>query len=625
MAPAKTKKARRKQDDISTADGNTPEKLSESNAPIESAARTDSKPQQALSVSIDPDATSDGEDVKDKSGRPEVDDADGIDAPTNVPRAVSFEDWIRGAALPKNGHYALGLVIPILVMMINARRVSAYTVDDAFISFRYARNLANGDGLVYNVGERVEGFTNFLWTLIMAVVIKFGGDPVAASKLLGCTAAACSMVLMFELSNMIRPMVAAPSIGPWLAASTIVFSGYAVYGLETAFFGCMLLLGTYLFFRETNASKSHVETTTKEPESPNAFPWSGVVFGLAGLTRPEAPAFVGLLMLALVFGRGAFGEDAVLRRVFTEPRGMFGKQNLIRAALFVVPVLALVAFRYRYYGHLVPNTFLAKTGNVQAQIPNGINYVRDYFNYAGPALYVGLLALVAGILRARRDILALVFPSAFVVAYCILIGGDWMEYFRQMAPFEIFAFILVDVSVRSILERKSRTTNVALVLFLAIGFSIRFGNLQVAQRKFDEVDGFWKKAPRGIANWMINRGVPGEIAMGDIGYVGYATNYPILDTLGLVDPVIGGINRGYKRNFGAEFLQYVFEQKKPRYIVLIVARECTNPVESGSQFIYRSRQFQAMYTAAGKVPSTGDQFWCIYERKDLANPQTPPR
>ena len=60
--------------------------------------------------------------------------------------------------------------------------------DDAFISFRYARNLAEGNGLVFNVGERVEGYTNFLWTLLMAAAIRLGLDPtqVSVGLSIGC-------------------------------------------------------------------------------------------------------------------------------------------------------------------------------------------------------------------------------------------------------------------------------------------------------------------------------------------------------------------------------------------------------------------------------------------------------
>ena len=60
-----------------------------------------------------------------------------------------------------------------------------WVCDDAFISFRYAENFANGKGLVYNEGEYVEGYTNFLWTLLLSIVSFVGGDLPFASQYLG--------------------------------------------------------------------------------------------------------------------------------------------------------------------------------------------------------------------------------------------------------------------------------------------------------------------------------------------------------------------------------------------------------------------------------------------------------
>src|SRR6185437_4110074 len=60
----------------------------------------------------------------------------------------------------------------------------AWLCDDSFISFRYARNLAHGNGLVWNVGERVEGYTNFLWTVIAAGAIRAGLHPGQAALVL---------------------------------------------------------------------------------------------------------------------------------------------------------------------------------------------------------------------------------------------------------------------------------------------------------------------------------------------------------------------------------------------------------------------------------------------------------
>src|SRR5687768_17195064 len=66
----------------------------------------------------------------------------------------------------------LGLVAPMIYAIYAMTRVKQFTVDDSYISFRYARNWARGLGLVYNEGERIEGYTNFLWTIILGVGIK---------------------------------------------------------------------------------------------------------------------------------------------------------------------------------------------------------------------------------------------------------------------------------------------------------------------------------------------------------------------------------------------------------------------------------------------------------------------
>ncbi|MGB5138377.1 MAG: hypothetical protein WBP29_07570, partial [Candidatus Zixiibacteriota bacterium] len=71
------------------------------------------------------------------------------------------------------------------------------TQDDAYISFRYAENLINGDGLVFNIGERVEGYTNFLWVILLALAKGLlGVDYLATSRVLGVAAGASLFVLL---------------------------------------------------------------------------------------------------------------------------------------------------------------------------------------------------------------------------------------------------------------------------------------------------------------------------------------------------------------------------------------------------------------------------------------------
>src|SRR5438093_8754 len=70
-----------------------------------------------------------------------------------------------------------------------------FVTDDAFISFRYAKNLVSGYGLVFNPGEKVEGYTNFLWTVLLGSGFKFSLDPVILSEVLGIFFYACTLLL----------------------------------------------------------------------------------------------------------------------------------------------------------------------------------------------------------------------------------------------------------------------------------------------------------------------------------------------------------------------------------------------------------------------------------------------
>src|SRR5690606_24833666 len=104
--------------------------------------------------------------------------------------------WRAGEGLPRRVHLLVGLVLPLWVLAVNMWRVHWFTIDDSYISFRYARNLARGLGLVYNPGEAIEGYTNFLWAVVLAGGIRMGLDPHLVAKVLGAAAALGSLVLV---------------------------------------------------------------------------------------------------------------------------------------------------------------------------------------------------------------------------------------------------------------------------------------------------------------------------------------------------------------------------------------------------------------------------------------------
>src|SRR4030095_2807286 len=131
---------------------------------------------------------------------------------------------------------------------------------------------------VYNEGERIEGYTNFLWTVLLAGGIKIGIDPEVLAKVLGAGFAVGTIALVFFVENRIRPYTVMPCCATWLLASTSAFMGYAVFGLETAMFTFFVVAGLFLMMEEEEADKK--------------IPWSGLAFAAAGLTRPVAPMYL---------------------------------------------------------------------------------------------------------------------------------------------------------------------------------------------------------------------------------------------------------------------------------------------------------------------------------------------
>jgi hypothetical protein len=507
-------------------------------------------------------------------------------------------EWWRGKDIAPIAAWFLGFVVPSLVLVGNMWNVRTFTVDDSFISFRYARNFARGLGLVYNPGERIEGYTNFLWTVLLGLGIKLGFDPEVLAKILGGASAVGVLFVVYRLSGSLRAYRTMPCVATWLLATTIVLSGYAVFGLETALFVFLVVGGIYLFLRETG-DLMRGPRARAEAEKPTAFPWSGVVFALAGLTRPEPPIFyVPILMLFLV-------------------RDLFGRQNLIRAALVYVPVLSHYAFRLAYYGALIPNTAGAKTGNAEGQIIEGAAYVQNYLAHQGPSIWLALFGLSIGIVLRRRDVLAIATLALAILGYVVLVGGDWMPFFRFMAPFEPLVFVLVDLGVRHAVDRRERATSIAFALFALCIFPIRIGNLREAQRSFvGKEKHFWDMAAGGTADWLIKNGDPGELALGDIGYVGYKTDYPILDLLGLVDPVIAKVPGGYRQKIGPEYRQRFFDVQ-PKYALIISSNvDCQHPSVPGSQVLFRDPRFRSLYDLQGKVTLDGGFAWCIYRNKN---------
>jgi hypothetical protein len=489
---------------------------------------------------------------------------------------------LAGEGLPNKLHLLLGLLLPLYVLCVNMWRVHWFTYDDSYISFRYAVNLVEGHGLVYNPGQYIEGYTNFLWTVLVAAGLKVGIDPHVTVKVLGAASAIGTLIVVYKLSARLMPYKTLPCVATWLLASSSTFSGYAVFGLETIGFVFFITLGTLLMFREV--------------ERGEGFPWSGLVFALAGLTRPEAPMYAGIPMLLL-------------------GRRFFSRQNILRGVVFATVLGVHMVWRHSYYGEWLPATLSAKTGDWSRQYEGGKNYILSWIHHAGPIVFFSLFGFAIGLAKKHRETLTLGFVFVGVCGYLLLIGGDWMKYFRFMAPGEPYCFVLVCLGIRTIVQSHSKPAWLAMLVFAAYIVPLRLNHLEEAQRKWLlEEKVFWDRAAGQTAEWLVTYGKPGVIAIGDIGYVGYRTNYPLLDLLGLVDPVISKLPGGYTNKLGPGYLDRFFEVN-PDWVVIILSGECDKAVMKGSRLLYGDPRFVQNYEVANNVAVSSRASWCTFKKK----------
>lgn len=321
-------------------------------------------------------------------------------------------------------------LLALAVALLLAHALSfRFAVDDAYISFRYARNLLDGHGLVFNPGERVEGYSNLSWVLLTAAGMAAGLDPLLWARLLGFAAAAGTVLLMPGLARRLAPPTASATAGvpagaatssPTLAAAAapllLAASGpaacWSLGGLETPLF--MLL--TALAWRAA---------LDRRPLAAGA---CGVALAL---TRPEGPLLGGIFALwaALPGARaGAAPATPASRPLWRRGAGL-----LVLAA----GVAAHLLWRHAYYGDWLPNTYYAKTGDLAGQLRTGLPYA------GGTALAFVLPWLAAaGWLAARRRAsfwrsVELRRSAALVglwLLYTAAIGGDMLGMYRFMVP-----------------------------------------------------------------------------------------------------------------------------------------------------------------------------------------------
>jgi len=293
-------------------------------------------------------------------------------------------------------------------------------VDDAFIYFRYAEQWAAGEGLVYNVGQRVEGFSSFPWVALLAIGAVVGVNLVTWSKILGVASLAALLVGQYRFARERIGLGDGPGwrrllpyAAPLATACCSYVMSWGIYGLETPLYLALLVWSAVVLGRYVDRP------------SPRRLAVAGAVCGAFGLSRPEAP-----LMLAAITGALALTAPASSLR-----------DRAVRIATGIAPAVAVFAayltFRLFYFGLLFEHPYYAKTSG-QWDLANLRALVSDGAAPAEIALVLGGVAIAAAAAWRRRDAIVVAVAAANAV-FAARVHIDWMPNMRFWLPL----FVLV--------------------------------------------------------------------------------------------------------------------------------------------------------------------------------------
>lgn len=318
----------------------------------------------------------------------------------------------------------LHLALAALVVACFAYNVHEYWFlgDDGYIAFRFAKNLVEGHGLVYNPGERVEGYTQPVWVLLMAGGMALGWRPEIFSCVVGTLSGALILATLAWFTRRLDPRAGAWTwFAPLCLAVNRTFGAWCTGGLGTQMFAFLVLLGAVRFVVEWEEGRRPLG--------------SGLLFAFATVARPEGGLFLaasGLFVLADALGRRRRPVTSVL--------------------WYGVPGLVLVGahflWRHSYYGYWLPNTYYVKVSGFWWDQSSKYLwlFVREQ------ALYLVLPLLFA--LPRRGPLVQRLFLAYLAVytAYIVYIGGDRFE-FRFMTPILPMLYWLLQSAVRRIHAR----------------------------------------------------------------------------------------------------------------------------------------------------------------------------
>ncbi|MCE1253880.1 MAG: hypothetical protein LWX83_10060, partial [Anaerolineae bacterium] len=415
------------------------------------------------------------------------------------------------------------------LLVLNVRRFYPFISDDAFISLQYSKRLLSGYGLTWTPGIPVEGYSNLLWVLLVALFGFFGMDLIQVAWLLGFIGMFAALAAILYLFRPTTPAAALAGLtGGALFALAAPIAVWTIGGLEQPLLLALLAWAWVLVLPVLSGQNTGLRSIILP----------GVLFGLTCLTRPDAPLFVAAAAGAILMSRGF--------------RSFAWRDAALLAGIALLFFVGQTVFRLAYYGEWLPNTALVKGVFSIKHLREGARYLK----WGLLALnLVPFLAAAAGLVllfnRRRRPAALLFGAAAFIWAgYIVFIGGDIFPGWRHLTPLILPMVFLIAAGLEwfysSVFSRLKKPQHLAVAGFSFVFISALYLGLVYYPRQMeDQVNRAaveerweWKGQPVGR---LFKQGFGAQqalLAVDPAGSLPYFSDLPAIDMLGLNDHYI---------------------------------------------------------------------------------------
>ncbi|MBI5679786.1 MAG: hypothetical protein HZC47_02685 [Methanobacterium sp.] len=461
------------------------------------------------------------------------------------------------------------LIISFIIFLALLAYIWKFTVDDAYITFRYALHLAQGFGIVWNVGESpVEGYSNFLWVIIASVLIKLNMDPVLFTKIIGIGALIGTLYIYWKIATEVFHDKKLYSAAFAIAAALLLINPataiHTVSGLETMPYTLFVLILSYLSYKL-------IKSFNKQTLYFFAF-----ISLICSILRPEGMLIsMGLFILIyfMVINKNKVDESKI-------------KTILPFILVYLFPIAIYMAFRMYYFNEIFPLPFLVKTVT-NGSIGSGIYKLSEAIKYIAPLLIVILIAFInriepifydrEGIYKRLRVILITMATTIIFADIIYVFSSLYMNYAQRFYyPSFVLIYILTGISLVVLLHEMKNSFKIENLKQLSkyAGFLIVFlllmSNLGFVS-DYSYLNNCSERFPVSYVSLGTELNEFSDLnltfASIDSGSLPYFSNWNQIDMAGLNDKFIA------KNGFATE--DYL--QKSHPELIIILSGDGTNP------------------------------------------------